>query len=481
VNALTLVATGAAMAVGAATLTALSVSSAAFAIALLLALMVTLAPRLEVRSPATAISYLACLFISLEILAATAGRGTGFGEVVARTDNVILLALCLLVANRLYKGRASLRPMTLTMLGLCCFAAAGLVSGATSVGQPTLQSMVSLWLSVKWAVPIVFLIVFPTDQEDLSRAQAILRALALAIIAASLAHFIFPSVFLALAPHIETSFFRVGLASASGLFTHPLTLSLHATILIALFASTAFSSERRGRRDILILGGLTGSTILSLRLVAVLALLTVAILVLRSAAISRLRGAVTAFTLSLLALVPVAVIAIAARTPEFSGGQSPRSLLYTTALTISEGRFPLGVGFGRYGSWLSRDPYSNVYYEFGLDRAYGLGPEWPAYVNDAFWASVLGEAGWLGLISFGLALLGLARIRGLRGQPLRDRAWPKFALRAAVASIAVHAVALAPFAQSSAFCIVAVIVGIVIQPPSKSSKGEQARASAADQ
>lgn len=82
-----------------------------------------------------------------------------------------------------------------------------------------------------------------------------------------------------------------------------------------------------------------------------------------------------------------------------------RGALYIGAVEIAGDRLPLGVGLGRYASWMSRMEYSPVYKEYGLDEIRGLGPENPLYATDTFWPQILGEFGVIGLGAY-LAFLG---------------------------------------------------------------------------
>jgi hypothetical protein len=86
----------------------------------------------------------------------------------------------------------------------------------------------------------------------------------------------------------------------------------------------------------------------------------------------------------------------------------PRVALYAGSVAVARDEFPLGAGMGRYGSHTSRDTYSPIYAEYGLDQVYGLRERRPIAITDTFWPMVLGESGAAGLlaaIAF-LALLG---------------------------------------------------------------------------
>jgi hypothetical protein len=81
-----------------------------------------------------------------------------------------------------------------------------------------------------------------------------------------------------------------------------------------------------------------------------------------------------------------------------AGSPDARTALYTTSLLIARDDFPFGAGLGRYGSGVSRDPYSPVYRRYGLDTIDGLSPQHSSFVSDTFWPRILGETGVVGLV-----------------------------------------------------------------------------------
>lgn len=95
---------------------------------------------------------------------------------------------------------------------------------------------------------------------------------------------------------------------------------------------------------------------------------------------------------------------------------NPRLYLYETSVKIASEEFPLGAGLGRFGSPMSRVDFSPLYAQYGLDRIWGLTPEFPAYVTDTFWPHVLGEIGVIGLVAYVVFLgaLGVALWRATR-------------------------------------------------------------------
>lgn len=81
-------------------------------------------------------------------------------------------------------------------------------------------------------------------------------------------------------------------------------------------------------------------------------------------------------------------------------GTSARMALNENAIKISKEYFPLGVGFGKFGSWHARLYYSEYYYEYGMDTIYGLEPTNAKFGTDVFWPAIIGETGVLGLIVY---------------------------------------------------------------------------------
>lgn len=75
---------------------------------------------------------------------------------------------------------------------------------------------------------------------------------------------------------------------------------------------------------------------------------------------------------------------------------SARKALYVVAYEIGIVNFPFGEGFGRYGGFISKENYSPVYDEYGIDTTYGLTKDYPAFMTDTYWPNIMGELGFIG-------------------------------------------------------------------------------------
>lgn len=82
-----------------------------------------------------------------------------------------------------------------------------------------------------------------------------------------------------------------------------------------------------------------------------------------------------------------------------------RSEMMFASFKIADDYFPLGTGFGTFGSWPSGLSYSKVYYLYGLDHVWGMSPDNFSAIADSFWPTILGQFGYLGTIIYLLILI----------------------------------------------------------------------------
>lgn len=91
---------------------------------------------------------------------------------------------------------------------------------------------------------------------------------------------------------------------------------------------------------------------------------------------------------------------------------SVRTILYIYGFRIALDHFPFGAGFASFGTEFSRRRYSIVYDLYGLSDTYGMSRGYDAFITDTTWAAMLGETGFIGIISlvvFLICLLSMIR------------------------------------------------------------------------
>ncbi len=94
-------------------------------------------------------------------------------------------------------------------------------------------------------------------------------------------------------------------------------------------------------------------------------------------------------------------------------GQSARSVLTRTAFKIMGDYFPVGTGFGTYGSHVAANPYSPVYVKYGFRNVYELGGGGTGFFDDTFWPIIMGQTGVAGTVCY-ITVLALLFGRVLR-------------------------------------------------------------------
>ena len=152
--------------------------------------------------------------------------------------------------------------------------------------------------------------------------------------------------------------------------------------------------------------------------------------------------------------------------PEIPGeGENERArfALYRGSVQIAVDHAPLGGGLGRFGSWLSRDPYSPLYYEYGLSDIRGLKPTGPTAATDTFWPQILGELGVIGLIGYAAFIVALGwmlwRENGREGEP--DLRILRLAAGMVFAQALVESAASSMYHSPSRVYMLMLVIGIV--------------------
>jgi hypothetical protein len=94
-----------------------------------------------------------------------------------------------------------------------------------------------------------------------------------------------------------------------------------------------------------------------------------------------------------------------------SEGTAARTVMTTDSFFVALDYFPLGAGFGRFGSETASEYYSPVYLERGYQHIWGLSEAAgnDLFLTDTMWPAILGEAGVFGLLAFVLALVAIFR------------------------------------------------------------------------
>ena len=83
----------------------------------------------------------------------------------------------------------------------------------------------------------------------------------------------------------------------------------------------------------------------------------------------------------------------------FDNTQS-RAVMLRTSIEVAKDYFPLGSGFGTFGTVISREYYSKLYRLYGISNVYGLSKNYSAFITDSMFPAMIGETGFLGAIFY---------------------------------------------------------------------------------
>jgi len=85
--------------------------------------------------------------------------------------------------------------------------------------------------------------------------------------------------------------------------------------------------------------------------------------------------------------------------------ESIRMTMIRYGIRTANTYFPLGSGFATYGSDMASRFYSKLYIQYGWEYAWGLGRYSGQYLNDNFFAGIVGQFGWIGFVLYLLCLV----------------------------------------------------------------------------
>jgi hypothetical protein len=220
--------------------------------------------------------------------------------------------------------------------------------------------------------------------------------------------------------------YRYGLPSLVGPFSHPSAFgqiaALGAIAVVAYRATIAKSLTSA----VLLIGSLF-SVVFSLRRRLVVGV---------AASIGFVRLKISRATTALVALIalPPALILLwpflTTATAEIyedylTGEPAARTVITLDSFDVAAGYFPLGAGFGRFGSFIAGDEYSPEYVARGYPLIYGLGntPErGNEWLTDTQWPAIIGESGFVGAACY-VAALAVIYLRFRRTWRVETTPW----------------------------------------------------------
>ncbi len=328
------------------------------------------------------------------------GKAAAAGLAVTYLDEAAILLLFAAAAGNALAARRRL-PVNFLLFGIGGVILAGVIGGLVNKTPPVIV-LSAVLIYLKGFLVLAVFAAFSYSESFLKKLVKLFAFLTLFILLLAVVDLINPAGLRKLTGGVAEKDWRLGMPSVQSVFIHPGLFGWYCAFA-GLYAFAFYLTRRKLKYFALVVFSLLG-VVASIRLkpVGAMAAAMAAGLMVYSA---RAKVAIVGATL-FLALIFLAVFqtritgVIREQAAEYQNPLKPRTVFYRTALDLAGKRFPLGVGFGRFGGEIAARYYSPVYREYGFSRIHGLWPE-GRFLTDTFWPMVLGE---LGAIGFGFYL-----------------------------------------------------------------------------
>ena len=192
---------------------------------------------------------------------------------------------------------------------------------------------------------------------------------------------------------------RYGIPSNQLFFDHPTTLAWFCVLLMVIL----IYSEKLNKNSVLYLSMLLIIVMTTLRSKAI-AFTTVSILILIYMKISN--NKINTWKVIFIGLICIA-IGYKQIYYYFMNENGARAVLLGTSIEIANDYFPVGTGFGTFGSYFSGESYSPVYEMYEINGVWGLRQDNPNFISDSFWPMILGQFGYIGALCYMICIIML--------------------------------------------------------------------------
>ncbi|MGY2083202.1 O-antigen ligase family protein [Blastococcus sp. SYSU DS0539] len=352
-----------------------------------------------------AAAVVACLF------AKSSAQVSGIGVLDFLDEAAIAASVAVCLGPRLLRGQ-SIRTFP-GFVWFLAFGLLGVVSGLL-VDVPLVVLASGTLLASKGILLSLAVAQLQWSPADVRRMAKGGVAILLFIIACSLVNLAIPQTWQATVGNIPQLSYRAAIPSLIGPFVEPGTLGIMAALgFLALVAwNTTMGSTRL---TWLLSAGMALVAVLSFRRKTWLGMMGSFLWLSSRAgrsgvfatAVAAVAGIVIVFWSTLL----TALQGIVATYFDQSEGTAARTVMTRDSFFVALDYFPLGAGFGRFGSDTASEFYSPLYLERGYQYVWGLSERTgnALFLTDTMWPAILGETGILGLLVYVLALVAIFR------------------------------------------------------------------------
>jgi hypothetical protein len=319
-------------------------------------------------------------------------------------EGVIALAVVLMPARRLMtEGRLVWLPGSAWFAG---FLFLGLLS-SFAADVPLGIVLPAAFVALKGVMFAFALAQVRWRRDDLVWLVRVGIALVVAMAATGLLNILAPASWARFTTGAPPVNYLGSIPAINGIFQHPAAFSRFCGVL-AVACLVYGLVVRRSAANFLLVAISGGLAFLTLQVKSIVGLLA-------TLAVLGARFVRPAGIAALLCLGPIAAVIILPPLVQLLGADfeiyvlqdSARSRLTEGGAIVAGQYFPLGAGFGRYGSSTAASSYSPLYYLLGFSDRYGMAPDSSQFLNDTQWPAIYGETGWIGAFCFAAGLAAM--------------------------------------------------------------------------
>ena len=178
-------------------------------------------------------------------------------------------------------------------------------------------------------------------------------------------------------------------------------------------------------------------------------------------------GALIKSKIKIRYLIPVVLIAAALSWKQivfyFTSDTQARAVLLRYGIITMISYFPIGAGFGTFGSDIAAKYYSRLYTDYGFEFIYGMRSNETYFLNDNYWPMVMGQFGVIGLLIF-IVILYLFIKMAVNGT--KNNKYFYFSTFIAMIFLLLSSTASNSYSEFSSICVF-LLVGILVKSSRK--------------
>ncbi len=325
-------------------------------------------------------------------------------EALGYSDELIILILFICALVKILKRKRINTYVVSLFVYFIVYTITGLISYFvnSSGSLSTIDLLMTTLLETKFMILILALLVLDFTPDIYEHILKILISASYICISVALINLFLPEIYIKV---FSWGFIqkRYGIISPCSIFDHPGTYGWYLVLIGSYFYYKWY--QKKGTNELSKMLVLLSFGILSMKSKVFVAVLVMFATPLIFGKIKRLKTKKIIISVSVIIILAAffgesiwerVLLSFSSKYSETEA----RAALNVNSLKLFANYFPIGVGFGKYGSWYARIRYSEYYTTLGMNYIYGLSQNFMNFGTDTFWPCILGETGLIGTCAY---------------------------------------------------------------------------------